>query len=78
VVIRCENPLRHFLVDSLTGAQPPPQIIGSRKAVDIVVTPSQKIVLNDAAAIRRIGELQAQDLGVLFRLLEPVARVRVD
>ena len=35
-------------------------------------------MLDDAVPVRRIGELEAENLGVLLRLLEAVARACVD
>src|ERR1700730_2029135 len=44
----------------------------------IVVLAREEIVLHNAVAIRRIGELEAENLGVLLRLLESVAGLRVE
>lgn len=60
---------RSVLVYAFIAPQPSPQIVGSGKCIQVVVPPSEKIVLYDATPIRCIGELETENLGVLLRLL---------
>ncbi len=54
-----------------------PQSLGIRKTRQIAVFSGEEVMLDDALAIRRIGKLQPQNLGVLLGLLKPVSRAPV-
>jgi hypothetical protein len=64
-----QYPICSLLVNALIAPQSSPQIVGGGKRVQVVVPPGQKIVLDDAAPIRCVGELEAKNLRVFLRLL---------
>ena len=75
MVIRGKYSLRRLLVKPFACAQPSPQIIWRWKCIQIVVAARQEIMFDDTSAVRRISELEAQNLSVLFGLLsQSIAR----
>jgi hypothetical protein len=48
---------------------------GRGESLQLRVEPSPEIVFDDAVTIRGMGKLEAQYLGVLFRLLQSISRV---
>ena len=78
VVIGSEHAFGGLARRCLGLAQTAPQLVRRREAIEVVVPPGQKIVLDDAVSVRRIGKLEPENLGVFLRLLKPVARVLVD
>lgn len=51
-----------------------PQVVGLGEGGDGAFDAGRVVELDDLGAVRRVGELQAQDLGVLLGLLHTVAR----
>ena len=63
-------------LEQCTG-RPVPQLIGRGKRVDLLLQARRVVELDDAVAVGRVGKLQVEYLGVILRLLEPVAGSRV-
>ncbi len=66
-----------FRADPFPLGQAAPELLGTRKCVEVSIFSRQGVVLDDLLPVRRIGELEAQDLGILFGLLEAVSRLLV-
>src|SRR5436190_12707531 len=55
-------------------AQALPQLVRRGKSLQAALNTGRVIVFDDVRTIRRIGEAQAEDFGVVHRLLEAIAR----
>jgi len=67
--VGCKNLFGSLLVNLFARAKTVPQVIGTRKTFKIVILPCEEVVLDNPVSIGRVGKLEAQDLGVLLRLL---------
>jgi hypothetical protein len=64
------DPLR---ANPLGPGQASPQVLRGWERVEVSILAGQEVVLNDPVSVRRIGELQAEDLRVFLGLLQPIA-----
>jgi hypothetical protein len=55
-------------------SKPRPEFSGRRERIDQQFLAGEEIELDDLVAIGGEGEFQVQDLGVVFRLLQPLTR----
>lgn len=69
--VRCtEEPLSLVVGETLATPQPHPERIGRWKRRKSLLLSGRVIELDDLASVRRVCELEPEDLCVLFRLLE--------
>src|SRR5438445_13843960 len=78
MVIGSEQPTGGLVIDGLCLPQSLPEILCRGEDIQVIIATRQKIMLDDPLAVRRVGELQAEDLRVFFRLLEAVSRMLVN
>jgi hypothetical protein len=78
VVVGREQPVADVVGNVLRRRESGPEFRGPGETLQLVIEAGQEIVLDDAVAVRRIGEFEAQDLRVFLGLLKAVARGPVD
>lgn len=77
VVIRSQQQLSGGSGDALPVAKAFPQVVGSGERLTVIVPPGEKIMLDGAVAVGGVRKLEAQDLGIIFCLLEAVTGLLV-
>src|ERR1039457_5855680 len=68
-----KQPPGDLIADRFCAAKPRPEILGTRETHELALDARYEIVLDDAVAVRGIGELEPENLRVFFCLLQPVA-----
>ncbi len=75
MVIGCEQPFGCRIVfELLACAESLPEFVRSREAIKLPFLAGEKVELDDAMPVGRIGEFQSEDFGIVLGLLQPVAR----
>ncbi len=73
MIVRRKQQLAGCGGDALRAAEALPEVIRGREVLALAVAPVKEIVLDNAVAVRRVRELEPQNLSVVLGLLKAVA-----